>query len=340
MTDQIQVFGTLPDGTAVERVPISGGGLTAHILTYGATVQDLRLGGVDHPLVLGSPVLEPYLGPMTYFGAIVGRFANRIANGCFEFEGQTFHIPTNWLGRHALHGGTVGTGQTIWTIGALTTDTLCLDLVLPDGDMGFPGEMQVKARFSLSGDGDLTMEIKAQTDAPSPCSFAHHGYFNLDGGADVTSHLLRISADTYLPVDDDLIPTGEVATVAGTQFDFRTARKLGSNGIDHNFCVSNQQLPLRSVAKLHSTKSGITMHVETTEPGLQIYDGAYIPKLGLPGLEGRRYGPFGGLAIETQGWPDAPNHVGFPSAILRPGETYLHQTRYRFQRKPDQYGSR
>ena len=339
MTAQIQAFGTLSDGATVERVSISSGRLTAHILTYGATIQDLRLGGVDHPLVLGSPVLEPYLGPMTYFGAIVGRYANRIANGCFELEGQTYHVPTNWLGRHALHGGTVGTGQKIWTIGSLAEDSLRLDLILPDGDMGFPGDMHVSARFSLSGDGDLTIEIKAQTDAPSPCSFAHHGYFNLDGGADITTHLLQINSEAYLPVDKDLIPTGEVATVEGTHFDFRAARELGSNGIDHNFCFSNDQLPLRSVAELHSTKSGITMQVETTEPGLQIYDGAYIPKSGLLGLDGRRYGPFGGLAMETQGWPDAPNHVGFPSAILRPGDAYLHQTRYRFQRDPGKYGS-
>ena len=335
MTAQIQAFGTLPDGTTVDRVCISGGGLTAHILTYGATIQDLRLDGVNHPLVLGSPVLEPYLGPMTYFGAIVGRFANRIANGCFELEGQTFHVPTNWLGRHALHGGIVGTGQKIWTIGALAEDSLRLDLVLPDGDMGFPGEMHVNACFTLSGDGDLTIEIKAQTDTPSPCSFAHHGYFNLDGSADVTKYLLQINSETYLPVDNDLIPTGEIAKVEGTQFDFRTARELGTNGIDHNFCLSSEQLPLRPIAELSSTKSGVTMGVETTEPGLQIYDGSYIPKSGLPGLEERRYGPFGGIAMETQGWPDAPNHVDFPSAILHPGDTYTHQTRYRFRQEPN-----
>ena len=334
MTAQVQTFGTLADGTTVERISISGGSLSAHILTYGATVQDLRLSGVDYPLVLGSSVLEAYLGPMTYFGAIVGRFANRIANGCFELEGRTFHVPTNWRERHALHGGTVGTGQKIWTIGALTEDSLRLDLILPDGDMGFPGEMQVHAYFTLSA-GDLAIAIKAQTDTASPCSFAHHGYFNLDGGADVTSHLLRINANKYLPVDNDLIPTGEVAAVERTTFDFLTARELGTNGIDHNFCLSHDKLPLRPVAELRSTKSGITMSVETTEPGLQIYDGAYIPKTGLQGIDGRLYGPFGGIAMETQGWPDAPNHVDFPSTTLQPGDTYFHQMRYRFRQKPN-----
>ncbi|MDX1742124.1 MAG: aldose epimerase family protein [Ruegeria sp.] len=332
MTTQIHPFGTLPDGTPVEQVSIVGGGLTAHILTYGATVQDLRLDGLEHPLVLGAPELEPYLGSMTYFGAIVGRFANRIADGRFSIGGTKHHVPANWLGRHALHGGPVGTGQKVWRIGALTTDSLRLDLTLPDGDMGFPGEMSVSAQFFLGGDGDLAIDIQAQTDAPSPCSFAHHGHFNLDGGADITNHLLQIDAQSYLPVDDDLIPTGEVAAVAGTRFDFRTARKLGSRGIDHNFCLSNGRLPLRPVVELRSSKSGISMCVETTEPGLQIYDGAYIPKEGLLGLDDRLYGPFAGIAMETQSWPDAPNRPDFPSSILRPGETYSHQTRYRFQR--------
>lgn len=332
MTIQIQPFGTLPDGSPVEQVSIIGGGLTAHILTYGATVQDLRLDGLEHPLVLGAPMLEPYLGPMTYFGGIVGRFANRIADGRFELNGTTHHVPANWLGRHALHGGPVGTGQKVWKIGALTADSLRLDLTLPDGDMGFPGEMSVSAQFFLGGDGDLAIDIQARTDAPSPCSFAHHGYFNLDGDADITNHLLQIDAQSYLPVDDDLIPTGEVAAVAGTRFDFRTARELGSSSIDHNFCLSDRRVPLRAVAKLFSKKSGIAMHVETTEPGLQIYDGAYIPKKGLLGLDDRLYGPLAGIAMEAQNWPDAPNHPDFPSAILRPGETYSHQTRYRFQR--------
>lgn len=338
MTPKIQPFGMLPDGTPVDRVSIVGGGLTANILTYGATVQDLRLDGVDHPLVLGAPVLKPYLGPMTYFGAIVGRFANRIANGKFSIGDETNHVPANWLGRHALHGGPVGTGQKVWKIGALSADSLRLDLTLPDGDMGFPGEMSVSARFFLGADGDLAIDIQATTDAPSPCSFAHHGYFNLDGGADITNHLLWIDSQSYLPVDDDLIPTGEVADVAETPFDFRTARELESRRIDHNFCLSARQVPLRPVAELFSGESGIAMRVETTEPGLQIYDGGYIPKEGLPGLDDYRYGPFAGIAMETQSWPDAPNRPDFPSAILLPSETYSHQIRYRFQRNRRQVG--
>jgi aldose 1-epimerase len=332
MTASVQSFGTTHDGTPVKRVSIAGGGLTAHILTYGATVQDLRLEGIDHPLVLGASTLGPYLGPMTYFGAIVGRFANRIAKGRFELDGATCQVPVNWLDRHALHGGTVGTGQKVWTIGEVSNDSLRLDIVLADGDMGFPGEMTVSTFFSLPGNGVLAIDIQAQTDATSPCSFAHHGYFNLDGGADITHHRLRIDTDTYLPVDEDLIPTGQIAPIAGTSFDFRSAREVGTHGIDHNFCLSGQRKMLRSVAELRSPLNGLAMTVETTEPGLQVYDGAYIPKEGLPGLDGRRYGLFGGIAMETQCWPDALNRPNFPSAMLQPGDTYVQKTRYRFHR--------
>jgi aldose 1-epimerase len=323
----------MPDGTPVERVTIAGGGLTAHILTYGATVQDLGLDGIGHPLVLGAQTLAPYLGPMTYFGAIVGRFANRIKNGRFYLNGKFYQIPVNWTDRHALHGGTVGTGQKVWKIGDVSNDSLRLDLALPDGDMGFPGQMTVSAHFSLPGQGVLAIDIHAQTTAASPCSFAHHGYFNLDGGADITQHQLRVNADRYLPVDADLIPTGEIAPVAGTSFDFGVARTVGTTGIDHNLCLSDRRESLHQVAELCSPMNGLTMTVDTTEPGLQVYDGAYIPKEGLQGLDGRRYGPFGGIALETQNWPDAPNHPVFPMAILEPGESYLSQTRYRFSRK-------
>lgn len=332
MANQIQPFGELPNGTQIECICMRGGGLTAHVLTYGATVQDLRLDGIDHPLVLGSPVLEPYLGPMTYFGAIVGRFANRIAKGQFHLDGTAYQVPTNWLDRHALHGGSIGTGQKVWTIGAVTDNSLRLELTLPDGDMGFPGRMMVSATFSLTTGATLAIDITARSDVATPCSLTHHGYFNLDGGTDITDHLLQIDGLSYLPVDAELIPTGEVAAVADTAFDFRTLRPLGTHGIDHNFCLADKTLPLRPVARLHSPRSGLEMTVDTNQPGLQIYDGAYIPVAGFDGLDGRRYGPFGGIAMEPQCWPDAPNRPDFPPAILQRDETYLQQTRYRFQR--------
>ena len=214
--------------------------------------------------------------------------------------------------------------------------SLRLDLVLADGDMGFPGNMAVSATFSLPGKGVLAIDIRARTDAASPCSFAHHGYFTLDDSGDITGHWLRIDADGYLPVDADLIPTGAPAPVAGSAFDFRASRAIGKNGVDHNFCLSVARAPLRPVAELRSPQSGFAMTVETTEPGLQVYDGAYIPEQGLDGLDSRRYKPFAGVALETQAWPDAPNRPGFPSAILAPGDTYDHQVLYRFHRESDQ----
>ena len=332
MGNRLDPFGTTPEGQSVQRVTISGGGLEARVLTYGATVQDLRLDGVDHPLVLGSPTLEPYLDEMRYFGALVGRFANRIGRGRFDLDGQTYQVPCNWLGRHALHGGSVGAGQRLWTVGDLADDRVVLELQLEDGEMGFPGKLRASVAISLPGDGVLAFEIRAETDAATPCSFAHHGFFNLDGTADISAHELEVKADSYLPVDADLIPTGDVAPVRGTRFDFRGPRPIGTEGVDHNFCLSHAQRPIRPVAALRSPKNGLSMAVETTETGLQVYDGAYIPTTGLAGLAGRRYGPFGGIALETQSWPDAPNKPNFPPAILRPGETYRHDVRYVFRK--------
>lgn len=325
-------FGTLPDGDKVEQVTIRGGGLTATVLSYGAIVQDLRLEGVGHPLVLGSESLDPYLGPMRNMGPMVGRFANRIADGRFEIDGETFQADRNFLGKHSLHGGVAGSGTLNWRIEDVAADAVTLALTLPDGHMGFPGNMDVRAAISLPGAGALQIEVTAHVDAPSPCSFAHHGYFNLDGGPDVTAHQLQIEAPDYLEVDNELIPDGGPRPVSGTRFDFRTPRAIGSETIDHNFCLAGGRGALRKVAVLQGPESGVFMQVETTEPGLQIYNAAHFPGDGLPGLDGRRYGPMAGLAMETQNWPDAPNRPDFPDAILRPGETYRHVMRYVFGR--------
>ena len=328
---QITDFGRLPDGQTVQRISISGGGLTAHILTYGATVQDLRLDGVAYPLVLGSPTLLPYLTDFRYFGAIVGRFANRIAGGQFDLDGQTYALNCNDGGVQTLHGGALGAGQLVWTLGAVTPQSVTLTLDMADGHMGFPGNMSVQATYALPGDGALRVEIKARTDAATPCSFAHHGYFNLDAAGSVLDHQLQIDADHYLPVDVGLIPTGQVADVSNTPFDFRAGRLIGTHGFDHNMCLSQTRQVLRNVAHLRGT-SGVALTVSTTEPGLQVYDGQKIPARGLEGLEGRRYGPHGGLALETQIWPDAPNQPEFPNGILRPGEVSTQSTTYRFTR--------
>lgn len=320
------LFGTLPDGRDVHCISLQSGRLSAKILTLGAIVQDLRLAGVDHPLILGSSDVAGYLGPARYFGAIVGRFANRIGGARFALDDKTYHTDPNFRSRHSLHGGTEGIDAHIWQVRSCAPDRARLTLELPDGHMGFPGAMRIAAEISMIEDG-LSFCLSARTDATTVCSLAHHGFFDLDGRGDIRNHSLMIDAEHYLPVDGDLIPTGEIRPVAGTDFDFRCSRRIGSAGYDHNFCLSDGQRPLRPVATL-TGESGLSMRVETTACGLQFYDGAYMQD--VPGLDGRRYGAHAGLALETQLWPDAPNQPGFPDAALRPGQVYSETTIYRF----------
>lgn len=319
---------TLPDGREVQRLTLRGGGLSATVLTLGAIVQDLRLDGIDHPLVLGAPDAASYLGPTRYFGAIVGRLANRIGNARFTLDGRDYRTDANFRDRHTLHGGSDGVDVHVWRIEARTPSSVTLSLSLPDGHMGFPGTIALTTRIALE-DGALSFVLGATTDAPTPCSLTHHGYFNLDGSGDVRNHSVHIDADHMLPTTDDLIPTGEIAPVAGTRFDFRAPRPLGPEPCDRCFCLSDGPRPLRPVAWI-TGESGLALRVETTACGLQFYNGAYLRD--VPGLDGRIYGPQAGLALEAQAWPDAPNQPNFPSAILRPGEAWSETTRYVFTR--------
>ena len=321
-------FGTTPDGRPVAAVTLRGPHLTARVLTLGATVQDLRLDGVAHPLVLGFPAAEDYFGPGLYAGALVGRFANRLGGGRFAIDGREYRAGCNEAGRNLLHGGADGIHHGIWTIAGLAGDRVALVLELPDGHMGFPGALRIRAEISVCGDA-LAFDLRAEADAPTLCSLAHHGYFALDDSGDARGHLLQAAADHYLPVDAGLIPTGEIAAVEGTRFDFRRPRDLRGGDYDHNLCLARARGPLRPVAAL-TGRSGLRMEIETTEPGLQLYDGRHFD--GAAGLDGRRYGPHAGVALETQLWPDAPNHPGFPDAVLRPGQVWRAVTRYRFRR--------
>lgn len=307
---------------------LRGGGLTAHVLTYGAILQDLWLDGVDYPLVLGLDDLAGYLKQTCYLGAIVGRFANRIGGGRFSIDGQEYQTDRNFLGKHTLHGGGIGVSERLWSVDLHLDDRVVLSLELADGDMGFPGRMHITVVISLA-DGALSFDFKAKSTAATPCSLAHHGYFNLDGRGDVRNHALRIDAPAYLPIDDDCIPTGEITSVADTDFDFRKTRKIGNAGYNHNFCLSDAPRPQRPVALL-TGESGLQMQLETSACGLQLYDGAYIEP--MQGLEGRRYAPYSGLALEAQHWPDAPNRSNFPDAILQPGQVYSQTTSHRFIR--------
>jgi aldose 1-epimerase len=269
---------------------------------------------------------------MTYFGGIVGRVANRIAGARFECDGKTHDLDKNFLGRHILHGGSVGTGSKIWKVVSSNENSVQLSLSLPDGDMGFPGNLEVAVTYSLLAQGTLQIDIVANTDAATPCNFAHHSYFNLDGKSSALGHQLQVDADAYLPVDRDLIPTGEIKPVAETDFDFKKGRQIEVSRYDHNLCLSDGQRPIRPVARLTGSDGKLSMRIETTEPGLQFYDGGQLPATGLAGQDGRKYRKNAGIALEAQGWPDAVNVATFPNSILRPEDTYTQKTRYVFER--------
>lgn len=334
-----EAFDTLPDGQAVRRITISGGGLTASVLTYGAIIQDLRLDGHAPPLVLGYERLADYLANVNYFGAVAGRHANRIREGRFILDGETYRIDPDRPEAHGLHGGSGSYARRNWQVADAGSDFVTLALHDPDGTMGFPGTLDATCTYRLSDGGRLCVVFEATTDRPTLCNLAQHSYFNLDDGGEgtVLDHRLRIAADSYLTVDDELIPTGEVATVAGTPFDFRTDRPIRREGpdgqvrYDHNFCLSRQRVALRPVARLSAARSGVVMDVATTEPGLQFYAGHYTAPAS-PGLAGRRYGAFSAICLEAQTWPDSPNHPGFAQAVLRPGETYRQETEFRLSR--------
>lgn len=319
----MQIFGLTPEGKEIHAFELAGGGLTARILTWGGILQDLRLDGVPYSLVLGFADLECYLNSKAYLGANVGRFANRIANGQAKIAGRAYQLDGNFLGKHLLHGGRAGADRQIWKPVSYTENTLSLELVLADGHMGFPGELTVSLHYRLLADACLELEFIARTTTPTLCSFAHHSYFNLDGAGSIQNHCLQIQAEQYLPVDAEAIPTGEIAAVEHTAFDFRKLKPINwqQAHYDHNFCISHQPQALREVAYLQG-KKGIGMHLLTTEPGLQFYDGAYLDS---------GYAPYAGLALEPQAWPDAPNHVHFPSAELRPEQIYRQVSQYWFK---------
>lgn len=331
-------FGRLENGEEVLLATLGGSGLTASVMTYGASIQHLQLKGHPEPLVLGFETLGDYVAHGAYFGAIAGRCANRIANARFLLDGERHGVDANFLGRHTLHGGREGTGQRNWYLADGGKDFVRLELTDPAGWMGFPGTLSIACTYRLKTGGKLVVELTATTDEPTLCNLAHHSYFNLDdgGSGDILDHRLMIPAQAYLPVDEDLIPTGVVMPVDHSSFDFRTPRPIrmetagGQIGYDHNFCLAAARGPLRQAAWVQGGRSGVELDVWTTEPGLQFYAGANAARP-VPGLDGRRYGAHAGLALEPQVWPDSPNRSYFPSAVLRPGETYRQVTEYRFR---------
>ncbi|MCP4317313.1 MAG: galactose mutarotase [Hyphomicrobiales bacterium] len=332
-----EMFGKTEDGTDVSLVEIRGGGLTAKLMSWGATLLDLRLEGHGPSLVLGFPNFADYPAHSPYFGATPGRHANRIAHGQFRLDGKEYQLDRNQNGTHHLHGGSQGIGKRVWTIADRGADFVRFEIIDPDGHMGYPGTCRTACTYRLKEGGVLSVVHEAETDRPTLCNMVHHSYFNLDGGADILDHELMIAADRYLPVDTDQIPVGEVLPVVQTPFDFREMRPVrhaegdGQFAYDHNYCLSDMRVTKRAVAQVRSLKSGIAMQVRTGEPGLQFYCGFKIATP-VAGLDGQRYGACAGLCLESQIWPDSPNQNGFPSAVLRPGEQLHQATDYIFSR--------
>lgn len=320
---QIDKFGTTSDGREVHKITLRQGDLTVALLTWGAVVQSVRLADVAHDLTLGSEHMADYEGDMRFHGAILAPVANRIGHATAQIGGRSYQFEANQT-PHCLHSGSTGAHVQIWEIVEASRSAATLGLSLPDGLGGFPGNRRAEARFSLT-DHAMRLEIHGTSDAETLWNATNHSYWTMDGGATFTGQSLQIAADHWLPTDAMDRPTGEIATVQGGPMDFRTARALtpGNPPLDHNFCLSDGPAPLREVLWLRG-QSGVQMTVATTEPGVQIYDSRGAQRPGQ--------GPYEGLAIEMQGWPDAPSYPAFPQIGLKPGERRVQITEWRFAR--------
>ena len=343
-------FGTMPDGTAIERFTLSGAGdLEVSVINYGGIITSLRVpdrnGDVDD-VVLGHDTLDGYLTSSPYFGAIVGRYGNRIAHGRFTLDGIVHQLETN-DGAHHLHGGPRGLDQAVWTAEPFRADGrvgVTFSCTSPDGDQGYPGTLSAQATYTLTDRDDLVLDYVATCDRATPVNLTQHSYWNLAGSAapPIVDHELTINAANYTPVDASLIPTGAIAPVLGTPFDFRTALPIGARigdddeqlrygrGYDHNLVLSPAPAgALRHAVRLADPVSGRVLDMHTTEPGVQFYSGNFLDGT-IRGKGGTVYAHRSGLCLEAQHFPDSPNRSNFPSTILRPGAEYRSRTVFAF----------
>jgi aldose 1-epimerase len=343
-----QSIGKAPDGKAVDLFTLRNSkGSEAQIMTYGGIVTSLKVAdktGALGDVVLGFDNLNDYIKSSPYFGALVGRYGNRIANGKFTLDGKSYTLPQN-NGSNCLHGGLKGFDKAVWdVVAARATDneaTLELSYLSKDGEEGFPGNLKVTATYALTEDNALRLEFSATTDKPTVLNLTHHSYFNLAGKGDVLNHEVLINADKFTPVNASLIPTGELRPVTGTPFDFTSAHKIGErinaddeqlkfgNGYDHNWVLNKKPGELSLAARVYEPTSGRVMEVLSTEPGTQFYTGNFLDGT-LSGKGGWKYQFRDALCFEPQHFPDSPNHPEFPSAVLRPGETFKNTIIYKF----------
>jgi len=337
-------FGVLDDGTVVDVYTLKNAkGSTAKVITYGATVAELwmpdRSGNLGD-VVLGFENIQGYASKQPWLGATVGRVANRIAKGKFTLDGKEYALETNDT-PHSLHGGSKGLSYVVWNaepVHERNGEAVRFTYNSPDGEGGYPGNLLVTVLYRLTNQNELQLEYTAKTDRATPVNLTNHSYFNLGSSKDILGHLVEISGDNYTPVDQTLIPTGQVRSVKGTALDFTSLVAVGAHieemtgdpgGYDHNFVLSTEPGKLKRAARVVEPESGRQMEVWTVEPGVQFYSGNFLDGT----LTGKRevvYGKYAGFCLETQHFPDAVNQSAFASVILRPPAIYSTQTIYKF----------
>jgi len=338
-----QAFGHTADGTSVDLYTLADDKVEVRITNYGGIIVSLRApdrNGKLDDIVLGYDSLDHYIAKTAYFGAIIGRYANRIAHGSFQLDGKTYSIPKN-DGDNTLHGGIIGFDKVVWKVHEIKNG-IDLTYVSKDGDQGFPGTLTTAVRYTLDGN-DLRIEYSATTDKDTVLNLTNHSYFNLAGQAkgDVLGHVVKINASKITPVDANLIPTGELKSVEGTPFDFRTPHAIGERidandeqlrfgvGYDENFVLDHPEDQLFEAAEVYEPSTGRILKVLTTQPAVQFYSGNHLDG-SITGKEGRVYKPRFAFCLETEHYPDSPNHANFPSTELKPGQKFHSVTVYQF----------
>lgn len=341
-------FGTIGE-QIVDQYTLSNGNISVDIITYGGIVRRLMVpdeAGEMRDVVLGFNSIEEYLSDHPFFGAIIGRYGNRIANGKFSIDGTQYTLAQN-NGVNALHGGIKGFDKVIWAAEPIESDSkvgVKLVRTSPDGEEGYPGNLAVTVTYELDQDNQITINYAATTDQTTTVNLTNHSYFNLngEGRGDILDHILMIDAQAITPVDEGLIPTGALMPVAGTPFDFATAQSIGDRiddtsdlqisyggGYDHNYVLNGADGSLKRIATAYASDSGIEMTVSSTEPGVQFYTGNFLDGT-LIGKSGVSYQKRSGFCLETQHYPDSPNQPNFPSTLLKPGQEYKSTTIYQF----------
>ncbi len=348
MTIEKKEFGNLPDGQKVDLYILKNpGGVQAKITNYGAILVSLEIPDKNSEfadITLGYDDLGGYLDETPYFGATVGRYANRIKGAVFTLNEKEYQLAKNNNDNH-LHGGIKGFDKRVWHAEPFEKEDsagVTFSYVSPDGEEGYPGNLSCTVTYTLTENNELRIDYKAETDKATPVNLTHHSYFNLkgQGSSDILDHDLFINADKYTPVDGELIPTGEILPVKGTPLDFTSPTAIGERieqvpgGYDHNFVLNGEQGTLRLAARVLEPESGRVMEIHTTEPGIQFYSGNFLDGT-IKGKSEKIYEKHSGFCLEPQHFPDSPNHPEFPSTVLEPGEKYSTTTVFKFSVLPD-----